>query len=523
MQETPFEASTVGSMPPANLSDGLDRLFIPLVFGVALFAAETVLRVGVGLSMVAVVALSYAVALWYLSRRPGGLQRTGWALPAAIALLTACYGLFNNPVLQFLNFPLLVGLVGLHLTALTGNRLYPRASAGTLVDALNAVVVLPLVNIPAPFTVLGHRMKAGQHKEYLPVIYGLAIGLPLLLIVGLLLVNADALLSQVAKNLFANFHWSEHFGFVIASLVVTVPLFGLLYALRHGRVNNTLSPARKTQVADARLFATAMALVNAAYLLFILVQFGYLFGAFRSLLPVGFTYADYARRGFGELVVVIVLNLIVLGLSMVLSSREGTGRRFLTVMETALVALTLLLCASELAKMALYMEAYGLTQLRVYVTWFIVLCAVFFVALGIRLYRPSFQLLRFCAAVFVGWYLALNLADMDARIAQYNVAAYQRGQTSEIDIETLYNLSDSAIPYLAVLLDDQNADVANNVRAALSAGAGIRTQTQWETATLARWRGQATLAQRNIEYTPNEDWSFIDPDEDGTNSEVEGD
>ena len=57
MQGTPFEVSSIGSMPPASLSDGRDRLFILLVFGVALFAAETVLRVGVGLSMVAVVVL----------------------------------------------------------------------------------------------------------------------------------------------------------------------------------------------------------------------------------------------------------------------------------------------------------------------------------------------------------------------------------------------------------------------------------------------------------------------------------
>ena len=494
------QASSVGNAPPAANSDNRDRLFTLAALALGLFFTETIAGVGLGLSVSAFIVLFYAAAFAYLSFRPGGLTRAGWPLLVAIGLVALSYGLYDNVVLQVLNVPLLCLLSALQLTAMTGNRLYEMASAGTVVDALNAMVAMPIVNIPAPFTVLMQGGKAENRKKATPVLIGVLIGLPILLLVGALLVSADFLLDTLLRDFLRNFHFSQHIVRILFGILLAIPLYGLFFALRHGKAEAKPADVSRLQRADPRTFVTVMAMVSAAYLVFIGVQFGYLFNAFSRLLPQGFTYADYARRGFGELVVVIIINLVILALSMGVS-RRGTGAQgALKGMETGLVALTLLLCASELAKMALYMDAYGLTQLRVYVTWFIVLCVAFFVALCVKVYLPRFRLIRFCAGAFLVWYLALNLVDIDARIAQYNVWAYRAGQTKSVDVQMMYDLSDSAVPYLVELTGEKDPAVASKAKDVLQSRAWILDQNDWRNMTLARWRAQNILRQNNIQY-----------------------
>ncbi len=52
--------------------------------------------------------------------------------------------------------------------------------------------------------------------------------------------------------------------------------------------------------------------INFLFSIFILVQLTYLFGGESNISRQGFTYAQYARRGFFELIVVVVVSLLIL-------------------------------------------------------------------------------------------------------------------------------------------------------------------------------------------------------------------
>ena len=48
------------------------------------------------------------------------------------------------------------------------------------------------------------------------------------------------------------------------------------------------------------------------YILFCVIQFSYLFGGTGNNLAPGYTFAEYARKGFFELIVVTIINLSIL-------------------------------------------------------------------------------------------------------------------------------------------------------------------------------------------------------------------
>src|SRR5206468_563436 len=100
-------------------------------------------------------------------------------------------------------------------------------------------------------------------------------------------------------------------------------------------------PAGVTEV------AVVLGLLNALFLAFVLVQVRYFFGG-AALVQVtrGLTCADYARRGFFELVAVTALVLPVLLAAHWLLPKESTGpQRLFRVLAGSLVAMLFVIMA----------------------------------------------------------------------------------------------------------------------------------------------------------------------------------
>ncbi|HUM71224.1 MAG TPA: DUF4173 domain-containing protein, partial [Chloroflexota bacterium] len=61
---------------------------------------------------------------------------------------------------------------------------------------------------------------------------------------------------------------------------------------------------------------TLLVAVNLLFLVFVVIQFTYLFGGVAYLQVDNFSYAEYARRGFFELLLVVILSAsLILGLN----------------------------------------------------------------------------------------------------------------------------------------------------------------------------------------------------------------
>jgi hypothetical protein len=298
-------------------------------------------------------------------------------------------------------------------------------------------------------------MRRGRSPKVSAAARGLAIGAPLLLVFGGLFVAADAVFKQLVSAAIPTVSASTA-GRVVIAAVIAWLTGGLLRDLLAAREERRLVPADAFEPfkVSAGLGAVelnvALAIVDLLFLAFVLVQFRYLFGG-KGLVEAtaGLTYAEYARHGFFELVAVAALTLPLLLLGDWALRDEGRGRRAFRWLAAALLALLGVVMASALQRLRLYVDQYGLTELRLYaagvIVWLAAVCGWFAVTV-LRGRRHLFAV-GALAAGFAAT-LALNVLDPDALIARTNVTR------PAIDVGYLAGLSDDAVPTLLTRLHD---------------------------------------------------------------------
>ncbi|MBI5669956.1 MAG: DUF4173 domain-containing protein [Chloroflexi bacterium] len=202
--------------------------------------------------------------------------------------------------------------------------------------------------------------------------------------------------------------------------------------------------------------------VVALFAVFVVIQFAYFFGGQDNITVEGLTYAQYARRGFFELVAVSVLTLgLALWLDRVTVRQERREQLIFRALCVALVVLTTIMLVSASQRMLLYEGVYGYTQLRVYthvfMHWLGVLLVVFLLAL-FRVRRNVFSLGSLL--VIIGYLGTMNLMNVDYYIAERNIARYHEGQ--ELDIAFLDILSVDAAPAILPLYAESEAGTQVN-------------------------------------------------------------
>ena len=113
-----------------------------------------------------------------------------------------------------------------------------------------------------------------------------------------------------------------------------------------------------------------LALLVLLFAMFVAVQLTVLFGGSRHVLDTdGLTYADYARGGFWQLLVVTGLTLLVLAGAARWAPRDDPHRPGADPGRSSArwPSLTLVIVASALHRMDVYADTYGLTRLRLLV------------------------------------------------------------------------------------------------------------------------------------------------------------
>jgi hypothetical protein len=196
---------------------------------------------------------------------------------------------------------------------------------------------------------------------------------------------------------------------------------------------------------------------------FMLVQGAYFFGGMDTLDRTGMTYAEYARRGFFELLAVTGLALGLLW-SLALVTRwlqRWQGRAF-NGASVVLIVLMLGLLASAFQRMLLYEQAYGFTRLRLYTHSFMIWLAVVLLVFLVALLRNRLQLFA-SGTVATGliYLAALNIANPDALIVRENIARYQ--VSGKLDTYYLSRLSADAIPPLIDALGGLDSETRSRI------------------------------------------------------------
>ena len=253
------------------------------------------------------------------------------------------------------------------------------------------------------------KSKAG------PVLAGILIAIPTCIVLGLILASADAVFENIFAKLFIEIiQWQNILG------VLFMLAFGFISAycgMRHVRDEAPLITVKEPKRSEPVAAITVTSVVALLYLVFSAVQILFLFiGGFE--LPEGISYAEYARRGFFQLLIVSVLNLAVV---LILKKRIEKSR-ILNAILLVICFCTYIMIASSAIRMIMYIQVYNLTMYRISVLFALLTLAVLLAGVIILVLKDDFSFRRFCVIAVSIVYIPFAFLNADARIASFNLS-----------------------------------------------------------------------------------------------------
>ena len=460
------ESETSNNTPikkePKYKFETVDIIMLPVVFILAFLCTKYYnLNTGVanlGLGATVYIVLYVISVLAYAKLKAVKFNSESIILSVLMILLAISFTVFYNYSLSiFMQIAMNFMLIYLPVTVF--NKLIKsETSALILYDYINALVFIPIHNATSfwlcMFSKRGKNASSTKTKYFLHIFLGLLIGTPFIIIVIFLLSSADATFKNIFDNLF-NFDINvpKNIGTLIWSLPMATYLYALIYgsSIEDNSKSFNIDKFNKTMDNAASIPRLSLYTVNAViccfYILFIGIQAIYFIDVLGGSLPADFTYSDYARRGFFELLAVALINIVFIAVAKIFSVKNENNK-YMHIHILLNSILTLLLISVAFAKMYLYISTYGLTTLRIIPSVFMIFLCFVFAFIIIGEFKKSFPVTKLSFYAGNILFVLLCLANIDAVVAGYNLNAYMNGNLPYYDIYDLRESDMAAMPVI---------------------------------------------------------------------------
>ncbi len=304
--------------------------------------------------------------------------------------------------------------------------------------------------------------RNGNKKTVGKVLVGLLCAVPVLIVVVPLLVSSDDAFRGMLERIFANTGATVFkAGFGVAMSVFAIS-YG--FALKAGRT----AKEKESKFAGIEnvYIISFLSAISVCYLLYLFSQLAYFFSAFKGFLPEGgITYAQYARKGFFEMCIIAVINLVLVFTALLLAKKQnGKACHGIKALATFIGLFTLVIIATAISKMVLYIDAYGMTVKRLTTSAFMVFLAVVFISVILRVYLLKINVVKTALVTAGCIVLLLGTVNVNRVCAKYNYDSYCSQKLTTVDVQALYDLGYEGIPYIVKLTDDQNQAVAKEAK-----------------------------------------------------------
>ncbi|QRG66839.1 DUF4173 domain-containing protein [Brevibacillus choshinensis] len=392
-------------------------------------------------------------------------QAFAWSLTVPIFLLALTFFLYDNAFFQWINFMMVPFLLVAQTMLLAKRHQKSWFSFGFFGEMIETVLIYTVKYTSIPFVLLRewvkNRVDRTKYGVAMKVLAGLGISVPLLVVVLSLLSQADGVfghfLAEIPRRVF---DWGSAEAIFRLFLIGFAALltFGYLYAILGPRLQTAAlplqdQPEEKKIAWDGIILVTILTIINVVYVAFTVIQISYLFGGAEAVLPDNMTYAEYAKKGFNELVTVTIINFILLVSFMHLVSRaQRVIYKIVQALLSLLTVCTSFMLVSAYYRLSLYEEAYGYTHTRLLAHAFMIFLFILFVIAFLKIWRNNFSLLKVYGVAGIAAYVLLNYINVDAVIAKKNIQRYE--ETGRIDVAYLTSLSLDAIPVIMTLKED---------------------------------------------------------------------
>jgi hypothetical protein len=330
---------------------------------------------------------------------------------------------------------------------------------------------------------------------------GVIITVPLLMVFGFLLTASDARFEEKVHNVL-DWGWDAKtagqylLSFILSSWIAAAILRGSV--LNHRLINQEPFTLPNWMLSSVEI-VIILGAINLLFLSFIIVQFTYFFGGDALVVASeGPTYAEYARRGFFQLIAVALLVVVLLLLAHWMHNPlSKTEKRLYQSLAAVMVVMAMIIEASAAHRMYLYTNAYGLTELRFYSSVFMAWLVALFIWFSVTVLREQRSRFTF-GAILIGLLFIgiLHVINPDARIAEVNLARSQYGG-QEFDANYISYLSADAVPTLLEALPNLEKSYRCQLWQSLQSHRVLQASEDWR-----YWHWGRSEAKQSLASSP---------------------
>jgi len=446
---------------------------------------------------------------WLISTGLKPSRKTLWLLVPFLFFAVVTF-LRQEPLTIFLAFLFTLLSAGLFGSSYLGGRWFQYGLLDYLYKSLLLVgdVLVGVVSYASKAKKVSDN--SGLGKTGFPiwgVLRGLLFALPVLICFGSLLAAGDLVFKEKLNDFFKFDDLSENIFRGILILFYAYVLGGTLVHAALKSKDEKLIGENKPVIKPFFGFTESTVIlgsVSLLFLAFVIVQFQYFFGGETNIGVEGYTYSQYARRGFNELVTVAFFSLVlILGLSSISKRDNDAQRRTYSILSVALVALVIIILVSAYQRISLGIDWHGFSRLRLYPRVFLIWLGLLLTTVVILEIIRKERYFAFAAVLAsVGFAMSLTLVNIDAATVKHNVPRTLQGKN--LNVAHLASLSPDAVPALVQEFFSRaySQDVHEGIGAALTCylnddSSYEESLSNWRSFNLSRW--QAHNALQNVE------------------------
>lgn len=402
--------------------------------------------------------LAYSVLTVFIKIKGAKIGPLPLLAGLSAVILSATLPLSGSPFIQGLGFFYSVITLLYYIYSAFGNSIKGGFNSLIIFDYLKALFILPFLSIGKFFKSLfsGENNSAG--KTILKILIGIFLTIIPSIVIVLILGYDKGFIKLLEKIFDFDFNIFSHIGSLILAIPLGAYLFGLISSAEEQKGKNIItaeavySADKKIKLVPALTIFSALIPIIFIYVVFFISQWDFYVSGFTGVLPKGFSLSEYAREGFFQLCWVTAINLgLISGVLLLTKQKNEKTPVLIKILNITFSLVTLILIATALSKMALYIKFLGLTPKRVYASFLMIIFAVIFIIIILKQFikkLPSF-ILSLTAALIL--FMGLSAMDVNSVIAHYNVKQYISGNFDKIDYVALNDLGISAVPAMVEL------------------------------------------------------------------------
>lgn len=341
------------------------------------------------------------------------------------------------------------------------------------------------------------------------VIRGVVMAVIAVSIFFFLFASADDVFRKVFSNFYIFELNEELFSRASVIAIITAIFIGVFGHIvsKSEQVSPTASIPRDRRLGAIETMIVLVA-TNGLFLIFIVLQLAYLFGGESRVASLGITYAEYARKGFFELILVAFLAFLMISVAEKrIVQKEHSHLLSFKLLSLFLLSQVIIILVSAFTRLSLYENAYGFTNIRLYshvfMVWVGIVVALMAYTVISNQKREKFTFQIYLLSVL--FLAGTNFLNPEKVIAKYNMDRYR--DTGKLDTAYLASLSDDALPETVALLDDPNEAIRNLFARDLywARNYDNRDDTDWASLRLPRMEAQELVASKHAQLEANKD------------------